>query len=97
MQLRKISDDRTGTRYSRHRWLMRSEVVNYVVNAPLDGAKREQYAGTFSVALGARDTSGDPGVIENKLEKSDHHHLDMLLTYLLGRLRGENGGLDSFC
>lgn len=53
------------------------------MNVPLDEAEREQAAGNFSVDLVARDSSGDPVVIENQLEKSNHDHLGKLLTYLV--------------
>src|SRR5215207_6380576 len=65
-------------------WLRENiDVVSDVVNVPLDEAEREQSAGNFSVDLVARDSSGDPVVIENQLEKSDHDHLGKLLTYLV--------------
>jgi hypothetical protein len=65
-------------------WLRENiDVVSDIVNFPLDEAEREQSAGNFSVDLVARDSSGDPVVIENQLEKSDHDHLGKLLTYLV--------------
>jgi hypothetical protein len=65
-------------------WLRENiDVVSDVVSVPLDEAEREQSAGNFSVDLVARDSSGDPVVIENQLEKSDHNHLGKLLTYLV--------------
>src|SRR5215216_221238 len=65
-------------------WLQENiDVVGDVVNVPLDEAEREQSAGDFSVDLVARDNSGDPVVIENQLEKSNHDHLGKLLTYLV--------------
>ena len=65
-------------------WLQENmDVVSDVINVPLDEAEREQSAGDFSVDLVARDNSGDPVVIENQLEKSNHEHLGKLLTYLV--------------
>jgi hypothetical protein len=65
-------------------WLQKNiDVVGDVVNVPLDEAEREQSAGNFSVDLVATDSSGDPVVIENQLEKSNHDHLGKLLTYLV--------------
>jgi hypothetical protein len=58
-------------------------MVSDVVNIFLNEAESEQAAGTFSVDLVARDSSGDPVVIENQLEKSDHDHLGKLLTDLV--------------
>ena len=59
------------------------DVVGDTVNAAFTEAEREQSAGDFSVDLVARDSSGDPVVIENQLEKSNHDHLGKLLTYLV--------------
>lgn len=65
-------------------WLQENiDVVNEVLNLSLSSAEREQAAGDFSVDLVAEDESGNPIVIENQLEKSNHDHLGKLLTYLV--------------
>ena len=65
-------------------WLQENiDVVGDAVNLSFTEAEREQSAGDFSVDLVARDSSGDPVVIENQLEKSNHAHLGKLLTYLV--------------
>jgi hypothetical protein len=58
------------------------DVLNDVLDLQLANAEREQSAGAFSVDLVAEDEAGDPVVIENQLEKSDHDHLGKLITYL---------------
>ncbi len=65
-------------------WLQENiEVLNDVLDASFSGAEREQAAGNFSVDLISEDELGNPVVIENQLEKSDHDHLGKLLTYLV--------------
>lgn len=65
-------------------WLEENlDVVNDAVDLSLSSAEREQAAGSFSVDLVAEDESGNPVVIENQLEKSNHDHLGKLLTYLV--------------
>jgi len=65
------------------RWLEENiDVLNEILDLNLASADREQAAGTFSVDLVAEDESGNPVVIENQLDKSDHNHLGKLITYL---------------
>lgn len=64
-------------------WLQDNiDVLNEVLDLNLEGAEREQAAGTFSVDIVAEDELGNPVVIENQLEKSNHDHLGKLITYL---------------
>lgn len=65
------------------RWLQENiDVLNDVLDLSLSGAEREQPAGQFSVDLVAEDDAGNPAVIENQLEKSNHDHLGKIITYL---------------
>lgn len=65
------------------RWLEENiDILNELLDLNLASADREQAAGTFSVDLVAEDESGNPVVIENQLDKSDHNHLGKLITYL---------------
>ena len=52
-----------------------------IIDLPLVSAERERAAGPFSVDLVAEDDAGNPVVIENQLEKSNHDHLGKLITY----------------
>ncbi len=64
-------------------WLENSiDVLNEILDLNLVNAEREKAAGTFSVDLVAEDDTGNPVVIENQLEKSNHDHLGKLITYL---------------
>ena len=58
------------------------DVLNDVLGLSLANAEREKAAGDFNVDLVAEDEAGNPVVIENQLEKSNHEHLGKLLTYL---------------
>jgi hypothetical protein len=64
-------------------WLRNNyDVLNEALDVSLSSVERERSAGDFSVDLLAEDASGDPVVIENQLERSDHEHLGKLITYL---------------
>jgi len=58
------------------------DVINDQLGLHLANAEKEQPVGTFNVDLTAEDADGNPVVIENQLEKSDHDHLGKLITYL---------------
>ncbi len=65
-------------------WLVDNfDVLNDVLDMNLSNPEREQSAGSFNVDIVAEDESGDPVVIENQLEKSDHNHLGKIITYLV--------------
>lgn len=65
------------------RWLEENiELLNDILDLNLASAEREKDAGDFSVDLVAEDDKGNPVVIENQLERSNHDHLGKLITYL---------------
>jgi hypothetical protein len=69
--------------YDFTRWLQDNiDVLNEQLDLSLINAEREQSAGAFSVDLIAEDASGNPVIIENQLERSDHEHLGKLIAYL---------------
>ena len=64
-------------------WLEKNiGVLKKATGLSLSNVKREQAAGDFMVDLVAEDESGNPVIIENQLEQSDHNHLGKVLTYL---------------
>jgi RecB family endonuclease NucS len=66
------------------KWLQDNmDVLNEVVGLSLSNAERERSAGDFNVDLVAEDAAGNPVIIENQLERSNHDHLGKLLTYLV--------------
>ncbi len=58
------------------------EVLNEVLRREFSNAEAERSAGPFSVDLVAEDEQGNPVIIENQIEKSDHDHLGKIVTYL---------------
>jgi hypothetical protein len=65
------------------KWLVDNiSVVSEATGVELTNAESEHSVGAFSVDLIAETLSGDPVIIENQLEKSDHDHLGKVLTYL---------------
>jgi hypothetical protein len=67
-------------------WLEENlDILSDAIGPTLSGARREQAAGDFSVDLIAEDAEGNPVVIENQLEASDHDHLGKLITYMAAR------------
>lgn len=65
-------------------WLQENiDVLNDVLDITLSNPEREQSAGSFCIDIVAEDESGDPVVIENQLEKSNHDHLGKILTYVI--------------
>src|SRR3954454_2284588 len=64
-------------------WLERNtDVLGEVLGITIENVERERAAGSFSVDLVGEDSAGNPIVIENQLERSDHDHLGKLITYL---------------
>ena len=64
-------------------WLAENvDVLNSAIDLTLSIVAREQTVGDFSVDLVAEDESGNPVIIENQLERSNHDHLGKLITYL---------------
>ena len=58
------------------------DVLNDASGLSLSNPAREQSAGSFNVDLVAEDEAGNPVIIENHLEKSDHNHHGKLITYI---------------
>lgn len=70
--------------YNFTQWLQDNiELLNEVIAINLSNPEREQNAGSFSVDIVAEDDNGNPVVIENQLEKSNHDHLCKFITYLV--------------
>lgn len=69
--------------YDFTQWLQENiDVLNDALDLNLVNVDREQTAGSFSIDLVAEDEGGGTVIIENQLEKSNHDHLDKLITYL---------------
>jgi hypothetical protein len=69
--------------YGFTKWLKDNiDVLNSVIGITLSNPESEKSAGSLSVDLVAEDEAGNPVIIENQLQKSDHDHLGKLITYL---------------
>lgn len=70
--------------YDLTQWLQDNiDVLNDVLDLNLSNPEREQSAGTFNIDIVAEDEAGNPVIIENQLEKSDHDHLGKVIAYLV--------------
>jgi hypothetical protein len=58
------------------------DILNEIVNINLTNVEREKGAGDFIVDLVAEDENGEPVIIENQLERSNHEHLGKIISYL---------------
>jgi hypothetical protein len=58
------------------------DVLSEIINVKLANVERERDAGDFIVDLVAEDENGEPIIIENQLERSNHEHLGKILSYL---------------
>ena len=58
------------------------DILNEIVNINLSNVEREKGAGDFIVDLVAEDENGEPVIIENQLERSNHEHLGKIISYL---------------
>jgi len=64
-------------------WLRDSiDVLSEALDIDLSAAESEQSAGDFSIDILAEDADGNPVIIENQLERSNHDHLGKIITYL---------------
>lgn len=67
-----------------NRWIRENiDVLNDVIDLNLLNPECEHSAGAFSVDLVAEDEGGNPVIIENQLDKSNHDHLGKIITYLV--------------
>jgi len=64
-------------------WLFDNiEILGEELNISISPVEKEKNVGSFSADILAESEEGDPILIENQLEKTDHNHLGQLLTYV---------------
>jgi len=65
------------------RWLAENlDFLGETLDVALSLVEQEASAGAFSADILAEDSNGNPVIIENQLECTDHGHLGQLITYL---------------
>lgn len=69
--------------YNFTRWLCENiDVLQDVIGFEISNPESEQSTGNFNVDIKAEDEAGETVIIENQLSKSDHDHLEKIITYL---------------
>jgi RecB family endonuclease NucS len=64
-------------------WLFDNiDILGDELNISITPIEKEKNVGSFSADILAESEEGDPILIENQLEKTDHDHLGKLLTYV---------------
>ena len=77
-------------------WLEHNtDVLSEALGFTIANVERERAAGSFSVDLVGEDAAGNPVVIENQLERSDHDHLRKA-DHVSRRVRSEDGSNSEF-
>lgn len=64
-------------------WLFDNiDILGDELNVSITPIEKEKRVGSFSADILAESEEGDPILIENQLQKTDHNHLGKLLTYV---------------
>lgn len=68
-------------------WLAEEENINLLgvaIDVVLEVKEKEKDVGPFRADILCKDMNGNPVLIENQLERTDHTHLGQLMTYAAG-------------
>ena len=68
-------------------WLAQSDNIDFIgeeIGIDLTVEEREKPVGSYNADIFCKDESGNPVLIENQLDGTDHKHLGQLLTYAAG-------------
>ena len=64
-------------------WLAKNiDVLNEKIDLELSVVETNKTVGSFFIDILAEDEQGEPVIIENQLEKTDHDHLGKIITYI---------------
>lgn len=67
------------------RWLAQNlDYLSDILGFGLNNPQVERQVGSFNIDIYCEDDHGNPVIIENQLEKTDHTHLGQIITYLVG-------------